>query len=97
MGRYLQCCFSGPCAIYYDYKTGPWTFWYKNGNKKAEGVFKIIQQHISTSCKGGAYIKLAQIDKEKWKFWDEKGSIITASDSLITHYQEIAIELKKKN
>lgn len=88
LGRYIECGSAGPFISYYCYKKGMWSFWFENGQKKAEGIIKITPQHIGTSCEGGACKMVGKIDKEKWSFWDNTGTTITSNDSLIIVLEE---------
>ena len=75
IGRYVQCCFEGPCNRYYNYKIGKWKFYYPNGKLKADVNFVLTKLRIDTNC-GGDYLKYGIID-EASKFYDEKGNLIT--------------------
>ena len=75
IGRYVECCFAGPCNRYYNYKIGKWKFYYANGNLKADVNFELTKLRISTNC-GGDNIKYGIID-ETSKYYDEKGTLLT--------------------
>jgi antitoxin component YwqK of YwqJK toxin-antitoxin module len=87
IGRYVECCFTGPCNRYYNYKIGKWKFYYPNGNLKANVNFELTKLRIHTNC-GGDYLDYGIID-EKSEFFDEQGKLITKN------IQELKLELEK--
>ncbi len=74
IGRYVQCCFSGPCLSYYNYKVDKWKYYYENGSLELEGNYSIKKLWIDTNC-GGDYIKYGILDSNT-KFYDKSGERI---------------------
>jgi len=87
IGRYVQCCLSGPCLRYYNYKVGKWKYYYQNGILELEGNYKIKKLWIDTNC-GGDYIKYGVLDSDT-KFYDQSGNRIKNDiDSLKLKYEK---------
>lgn len=51
-------------------KTGPWIYYYENGQKKSEGVY---DTHFYQHNHGGL---LFAIKKGKWTYWYPKGALL---------------------
>ena len=79
---YINCCFAGPCDMYYSYRVGEWFFYFDSGNLMAKGVFKINKIKIDTSCEGGDIGFKSTIDFT-WEFYNEIGQKITPSKKII--------------
>jgi hypothetical protein len=87
IGRYIQCCFSGPCVRYYNYKIGKWDFYHLNGEIKAKVDFKLKKLWINTNC-GGDYLKYGILSDEE-TFYNQQGEKIKSKIA------ETKIELEK--
>ena len=87
IGRYVQCCFSGPCLRYYNYKVGEWKYYYENGTLELEGNYSIKKLWIDTNY-GGDYIKYGILDSDS-KFNNLSGERIRKDiDSLKLKYEK---------
>ncbi len=82
LGRYIQCCFSGPCYMFYSFKVGTWTYYYDDGLKLAQGNYSNSKIHIDTSCEGGDQVYDNSLD-QNWTFWTKQGNETTPGDTLI--------------
>ena len=80
VGTYIQCCFSGPCAQSYNYKSGNWQYFYPGGQPKAAGTYSIDSMTIHTSCGPEKIAKHCILTE--WKCRKEDGTPIALTDSL---------------
>lgn len=71
---YAQCCSSGPCKQYRNYKTGLWKYYYAKGQIKASGTYKVKKEKIQTSC-GGDKVFTSRLDNS-WLYYNDKGDKI---------------------
>jgi len=80
--HYYFCSFV-PQTINYDYKAGLWKFWNLSGQLIAEGEFD--NSEIEINDRGGCPYTIIQhkIISTDWKFWDQNGLPIEASEQLI--------------
>ena len=78
---FTTCCFAGPCDFPMSYRTEEWKFFHENGQLKATGIYKLIEEHINTNCWGGDRILKSRVDKS-WQCFDEQGKPIKMSKQL---------------
>lgn len=88
IGNYVQCCYSGPCMQFYNYKTGEWKYYYENGKLEAEGRYIEKSLKLRTSCRGGANVRYGILD-DSWTFYDEHENEISISDSMKLRFEEV--------
>lgn len=88
IGKYLQCCFSGPCEQYYNYKIGDWEYYYATGSLKAKGRYSVKSLKKGTSCEGGATLLFGLTDS-LWNFYDEQEQEIEVNDSIRLEYEKV--------
>jgi len=93
IGRYINCCAHGYCSFFYNYRHGPWTFWYPNGSIRAQGTFVPQRRHMATSCKGGDWLWFGEIDPESWSFWNEDGLQTHPSDEELRLLERVVFDL----
>ena len=87
IGRYVECCFSGPCMRYYNYKVDKWKYFYENGDLELEGKYSIKKMWIDTNC-GGDYLKYGVLNSNT-NFYDQSGKRIKENiDSLKSKYEK---------
>ena len=89
------------CQNYFE--TGLWTYWYENGNKRAEGIFvdkderagkwRFWHDNGSLACSG---VHKGWTGDGEWTFWDEEGIKIhekTYRDSeLLNVWKDLRLE-----
>lgn len=92
---YRQCCYKGPCAIYYNYKVGLWTTYYENGQTKMKGSFIAKDKFINTSCKGGATLKYSETDLKSLTAFDTSGLPIKPNELMQLEFEKIYTEIAK--
>lgn len=78
---YIQCCSDGACRMFINYKTGSWQYYHENGQLKCSGIYVVAKEHIKTSCKGGARVYRARINKS-WKCHNEQGQEIVMNAAM---------------
>ena len=76
-------CSTMPVVNEYSYRKGEWTYWNKEGNLIARGIFKTEIRKIDDHGGCTYEFKYGVIDKKSWQFWDGKGNEIKASEELI--------------
>lgn len=74
-------CSTVPVYIDYEYKFGEWTFWTKERQLIAKGIFTIEKELSHSSCPQD--INVSKIHEKYWTFYDEEGNITTATKELI--------------
>ena len=88
INSFLQCCFIGPCQVFYNFKIGFWTYYHKNGKIAAKGKHQIKKYFLDTSCRSGDSIYFGTITDD-WKFFSRNGDELIPSDSLIQKYEQV--------
>ena len=71
---YTQCCPSGPCQIYYSYKSGLWVYLHSNETLVGSGMYFNYQDHIRTSC-GVGDVKTYSKTTADWIIKSNDGNI----------------------
>jgi antitoxin component YwqK of YwqJK toxin-antitoxin module len=88
IGRYIHCCFDGPCMMFYNYKMGDWEYYNQNGNLEAKGTYDLIPFFIETTCKGGDSL-IFGVTNSNWEFYNKEGSIILPTDSIRLNFEKV--------
>lgn len=97
IGKYTQCCFSGLCSQFYNYKFGEWKYYYENGNLKAEVNYEVKNFPIETSCEGGDTISFGQIDLASIQNFDKEGRQVEISKSALKKLETVAFNQEEYN
>lgn len=95
IGRYVNCCAHGPCSDFYNYRLGPWTFWYPNGQIRAQGKFIPKRRNLDTACRGGDWLWFGEIDPSTWEFFLEDGTQWDPSTEEIMLLERVVFDLGK--
>jgi hypothetical protein len=88
IGTYIQCCFSGPCKQYYNYKIGTWKYYHPNGQLKAMGDYEIKKLHVNTSCEGGDDMPFG-LTSAQWQYFNEQGQSIQPTQELVLELETV--------
>ena len=88
IGSYIQCCASGPCEQYNNYKVGKWEYYFSNGQLMANCQYQTENFYIQTSCGEGDSIKFNTI--KILEVFDEGGIKTDPTSSQIIYLNSVA-------
>jgi hypothetical protein len=88
IGTYIQCCFSGACKQFYNYKNGTWKYYHPNGQLRATGEYEIKQLHVDTSCEGGDEMPFG-LTSTQWQYFNEQGESILPTEEMILELETV--------
>ena len=95
-GHYVFCALV-PVDQEYSYKSGFWEYWNFQRRLVAAGTYKLEKVLIEGEGECSYEIIESKIQKEKWKFWDEKGNQIQGTEKLIKKFELICNDYKYIN
>jgi len=90
IGSYSQCCSSGPCQQFYNYKIGEWTYYYPNEQLRAKCNYQTDIFYIRTSCEDGDSLTFNNI--QLVEAFDESGTSIQPTAELLNELNTVLSE-----
>ncbi len=88
IGSYTQCCSSGPCKQFYNYKIGDWNYYYPNEQLRANCTYQTDIFHIGTSCEGGDSLIFSLA--RSVEAFDELGNKIEPTQELLNELNSVS-------